>query len=420
MQAAGDAVDAPPATESRMQTCDCLLCDQVFQFDETRDASRRALLQQLHAHLVKEHRLVVADIDEVPDLPSYARHWKARLADAALTDVCHVIKTNTGANDVEESVDYFLLSPDSLPEEQELRLSLSLTRLHKVLAVQELERTDVAFSRQCLFCSQVFTGNRSVLLDHLKQDHHFNVGHPDNIVFVHDLLDAIQAKLDGLRCLFCDNKFTDWEAMKEHMRKKGHKQLDPECKDYDRFYLVNYLEAGRTFRSEESLHVSWTEEERDTSDWVGAAESLVCLFCRETRDDFDRLTQHMQEEHCFSFQGVTGCSFYQKVRFVNLIRSCVREHRCFSCGDAFPDAHLLLRHLKESRHASRPPSLDSLSQAPLVPAMKDDLLLSFLPDDDDGDNEAAGDGEAVQVISEEVRKISFQDLPIEVQQLIRE
>ena len=37
------------------------------------------------------------------------------------------------------------------------------------------------------------------------------------------------------------------QVLKEHMRKKMHKKLNPKNKMWDRFYLVNYLESGKTW-----------------------------------------------------------------------------------------------------------------------------------------------------------------------------
>ena len=42
-------------------------------------------------------------------------------------------------------------------------------------------------------------------------------------------------------CLFCEKEFKEWSILKDHMRKKGHKRLDPKNKEYDRFYVINYL-----------------------------------------------------------------------------------------------------------------------------------------------------------------------------------
>ena len=69
------------------------------------------------------------------------------------------------------------------------------------------------------------------------------------------------------------------------MRKKMHKKLNPKNKEWDKFYLVNYLEFGKTWediareddsgvRGEEELPSGWDTEDRDGedndwSDWRG-------------------------------------------------------------------------------------------------------------------------------------------------------
>lgn len=33
------------------------------------------------------------------------------------------------------------------------------------------------------------------------------------------------------------------------MRKKMHKRINPEDKNYDKFYLINYMEIGKTWQN---------------------------------------------------------------------------------------------------------------------------------------------------------------------------
>ena len=39
--------------------------------------------------------------------------------------------------------------------------------------------------------------------------------------------------------------------MKEHMRKKGHKKINPRNVSYDKYYIVNYLEFGRSWKEKD-------------------------------------------------------------------------------------------------------------------------------------------------------------------------
>ena len=49
------------------------------------------------------------------------------------------------------------------------------------MEIQQAEREDSTFSHRCLFCRDVFTGNRALLFQHMLEDHSFNVGQPDNL-----------------------------------------------------------------------------------------------------------------------------------------------------------------------------------------------------------------------------------------------
>ena len=147
--------------------------------------------------------------------------------------------------------DYFLLS-DNLTEDKELRLHLQLKRLEHVVEVQEKERNNANFRRNCFFCRTVFDGNQAQaqLLDHMAFDHNFSVGKPHNLVYVEELLDILEDKLNCLVCIYCEKVFKSREVLKEHMRKKNHKKINPRNPDYDKFYMINYLEMGETWKQD--------------------------------------------------------------------------------------------------------------------------------------------------------------------------
>jgi len=70
-------------------------------------------------------------------------------------------------------------------------------------------------------------------------------------VFVDELLEKLHERLENLRCLFCNNLFTERHVLREHMRKKQHKCINPNDVEYDKFYMVNYLEIGKTWKEVE-------------------------------------------------------------------------------------------------------------------------------------------------------------------------
>jgi hypothetical protein len=76
------------------------------------------------------------------------------------------------------------------------------------------------------------------------------------LVYVEKLLDILEEKLEKLVCIYCEKIFKSREVLKEHMRKKNHKKINPRDSNYDKYYLVNYLEFGK----------SWEKSSKDKSD----------------------------------------------------------------------------------------------------------------------------------------------------------
>lgn len=139
---------------------------------------------------------------------------------------------------------YYLLST-LIKADLELRHNL---QLDYVLKVQEFERTDTSFMRLCLFCRLNFEGKRRDYLKHLSEQHNLQFGSSDNLVFVEELLDVIEEKFNNLICIYCEKVFPEKMVLKEHMRKKLHKRINPRNKCYDKYFIVNYLEVGKNWQ----------------------------------------------------------------------------------------------------------------------------------------------------------------------------
>lgn len=221
----------------------CLLCEDTFNYPSEKANFLR--------HLTLEHKFIIGSVETISDLPSYIAYWRNKysLPKVKITDYCTVIRTKMEGEDCEQ--DYFLLS-DNLTEDKELRLHLQLKRLEHVVEVQEKERNNANFRRNCFFCRTVFDGNQAQaqLLDHMAFDHNFSVGKPHNLVYVEELLDILEDKLNCLVCIYCEKVFKSREVLKEHMRKKNHKKINPRNPDYDKFYMINYLEMGETWKQD--------------------------------------------------------------------------------------------------------------------------------------------------------------------------
>ncbi|XP_071454913.1 zinc finger protein 277, partial [Hetaerina americana] len=335
----------PVITPNVPSLAPCIFCDEHFPLDE--DGKDIALLQ----HMFFQHKLVVSDSQHIAGLSSYCNYWKARLSNNSPAEFFFGISVDPNSSTESMTGSYYLLS-DQLPEDRTLREGLQKRRLEWVLQWQEWERTDESFSRMCLFCKEVFSGKgaRAALLCHLSVNHNLQLGHPHNLIFIDVLLDKLQSKMNQMLCIYCGKKFTDWFVLKEHMRKKQHKRVNPKDPTFDRFYIVNYLERGKGWQD--------IQEERDVDDENGGASSegeapnndpcgdwsdwqeeslgdeshVRCLFCTFRGDDLVSVVAHMREEHCgFDLLTFDDRRFYSLVKIVNFIRRRVQEGRCIVC-----------------------------------------------------------------------------------------
>eukprot|EP00794_Sanderia_malayensis_P007448 gene7448-8270_t len=375
---------------SLTKTMECLLCSKTFQ--ATENGQKNPIL----SHLLKDHKVVISDVQFIADFPCYISYWKKRLSEEEFTNIFAVIKTNTGKSDKAPSEDYFLLS-EFLPEDRVLRERLKEERIAGILKEQESERSNPSFNRKCLFCKQQFKVHRHLLFEHMIKEHGFNIGNPDNIVHVNDMLDSLAKKLDSLCCIFCGKEFKDWGTLREHMRKKNHKRIDPKDKSYDKYYLINYLEPGKDWevlQAEEEEEVEKAEEE-----WSGWDDhlysSFMCLFCELSYQNVDNILIHMREEHDFDIKTVKdklGLDFYMQVKVVNYIRRQIQELKCPRCKDKQTSKAALDEHMNDKRHCCLPDDKAFWDQPEyFFPTIENDGLLCFLDDEDNDANDDNGE-----------------------------
>ena len=52
---------------------------------------------------------------------------------------------------------------------------------------------------------------------------------------------SLSGNVVSLQCLYCNRVFKDRTTLRDHMRKKQHRKLNPQDKKYDKFYIINYL-----------------------------------------------------------------------------------------------------------------------------------------------------------------------------------
>ncbi|XP_075553413.1 zinc finger protein 277 isoform X3 [Dermacentor variabilis] len=329
----------------------CIFCDIAFH------VNKMSNFENLLTHLLNAHKFVITNFSGVADPQGYFAYWKERFREIAdIREVCVAMKSNSGQNDVGTSEFYFLLS-DKLPEDDDIRRKLRKSKLNDVLASQELERSDTSFRRTCLFCKQIFTENRAALLNHMARDHNFSVGRPDNLVYVEDFLDVLEDKLNKLQCLYCEKTFKDWQSLKEHMRKKQHKKINPHNRVYDKYYVINYTEHGGPKLTEQDEDMEPVNDKPDEfEDWEDESEetSLICLMCSEAYASIPAITRHMK----------------------------VYLNACFVCSEKFSCHYQLLSHLSSNVHDNNVIDKSCWDQPQFYfPTYENDQLLCTLEDE---------------------------------------
>ena len=184
-------------------------------------------------------------------------------------------------------------------------------------------------------------------------DHNFSVGLPDNIVFVEEFLSLLDKKLSENICLYCEKTFKDRTVLKEHMRKKVHKKINPLNKEYDKFYLVNYLEPGKTWKEIMEEFDEYAQNE-DWSDWFEPDIEAICLFCDFQSSEQDILSKHISS-HNFDFLGLKrDFSIYQQIKIVNYVRRQVHEKKCIFCDQQSNSRDELTQHMQNLNHFQLP------------------------------------------------------------------
>lgn len=316
----------------------------------------------------------------------------------------------------EEDEVYYLLS-DILPKDKEIRLEIQRKSIEAVLTRHQFERTDQNFIRGCLYCRREVEPTRYQFVEHLFSKHFLQLGKPENLVYIDELIDFIEDKLINLICINCEKIFKDRPTLKEHMRKKGHKRINPENKAYDRFFMCNYkikeeqpkLHERKFYNPKSSPRAPKQPEEptifnsddSDWSDWEDRDQEIeiMCLFCSYKCIEFEALLAHMNETHKFSFNETTkSLSFYQKVKLVNFIRRKVHLKQCLSCEESCESTEELMTHMTKSNHIQCKES-DFEKPEFFFPTFEDDSFLCHL--DNFNDDEEMSDDSGAVVISED-------------------
>jgi hypothetical protein len=402
----GGAPPSIPAPKARVEHV-CLVCDAVAHSDDA-----------IQAHLLTEHRIVIGDSHKIALFPRYLKYWKQRLTSVPLTAVASQIKATADSGARIDQL-YYLLS-DILPEDRQQRLMLQRELLDDMLEKQADERQDKGKARPCLFCRQAPRG-RDELFEHMREAHGFAVGQPDNLVGIDRLLDVLRAKLDGLQCIYCERIFKDYATLRVHMKKKRHFKVNGRNKIYDQFYLINYLEWGKTWEDlqrepdddgESDATRSTVSEIDPWRDWQEAVdesdmleEPTFCAISNTPCANAALALSFMSEEHgvdLIALRKQWGLDVYGTIKLINYLRWCFSvAHKCPRCALQCANSAELLAHCKADEHMTPLPGAPFWDDAQfLIPVVDNDPLLRA-PDLFDGDDNWSDDDAAIDVMRKE-------------------
>lgn len=315
---------------------------------------------------------------------------------------------------------YYLLS-DVIMKDKKIRQDIQIQWIQDALSRHQFERVDKNFTKGCLFCRDKIESTRFHYVDHLYSKHFFNLGRFETLVYIDELVDFIEDKMNNLICIYCEKVFKDRAVLKEHMRKKAHKLINPDNKTYDRFYLCNYRmkdnspkeQSQRNSKPPQKSYLDTRDEteelsttifdssdDSDWSDWENDQEiEIICLFCSHKEKKFELLTSHMQTSHNFNFYESTKYyNFYQKVKMINYVRRKVHLKQCLSCEMSFESTAELIKHLETENHIECSEK-DFEKPEFFFPTFEDDAFLCNLDNIKD-DNDLSDDSGA-HVIAED-------------------
>ncbi|KAI8066748.1 hypothetical protein BC940DRAFT_302197 [Gongronella butleri] len=344
----------------------------------------------LVAHLKNEHQLTFSNLHHMyMALDPYLARWAAILrADPA--------SKKDNATFIEED-NVYMIGPHSSDLDQSIREEIQRIKLNEILEIQQRERdVDSLAPRKCLFC-KIVCESRFPLFKHMFNEHNFNIGLSDNLVNVDEFLNMLESKLTKLQCLYCEKTFTSPAVLRKHMRKKKHFKIAAKNRQYDRFYVINYLEPGKnweTFEQDNDDSDDGGKKEESWADWEeDVSEPTMCLFDEKVLPNPKDALAHMASAHGFDLNALRkakGYDFYKTIVLINYIRHRSSLNQCFSCGETVPEFAKLVPHMeiKGCLKAFVPDDAEFWKDPRyMLPIYENDPLLTGFDDDDESDVE---------------------------------
>ncbi|KAI7901828.1 uncharacterized protein BX663DRAFT_512541 [Cokeromyces recurvatus] len=375
-----DPIDlpVPPYHTTIVISCPFQGCNSPIPFVDT---------TSLVKHLKDDHQLVFKNLHHMyMALDTYLSRWAKEFENKSISEI--------GELDTNNNV--YVINPEKCALDKKIREDMQRAKLNEVLKTQQNEReNDSKVPRKCLFC-KIIGENRTTLFKHMFSEHNFNIGLPDNLVYVNEFLDTLEGKLSKLQCLYCEKTFTSPAVLRKHMRKKKHFKIAAKNRQYDRFYVINYLEPGKNWESFEHDTYDSDDDKQDDSwaDWEeDVQESTMCLFDTQVLPSPKEALDHMKKVHHFNLSELRktkGLDFYQVIVLINYIRHQSSNLTCFSCEKVFDNETELADHYKEGSCITKFVPMDApFWKDPrfLIPTYENDPLLTGFEEEENEEEE---------------------------------
>lgn len=109
------------------------------------------------------------------------------------------------------------------------------------------------------------------------------------------------------------------------MRKKKHFQVNPRNREYDRFYLVNYIQEKEDLSSQMEATTLDPDEDGEFEDWQEELDEgkTMCLFDELLFATNLECHEHMVSVHHFDIK-LIATDVYDRIKMINHIRRQVR------------------------------------------------------------------------------------------------
>jgi hypothetical protein len=194
----------------------------------------------------------------------------------------------------------------------------------------------------------------------------------------------------------CERIFKDYATLRMHMKKKRHFKVNGRNKIYDQFYLINYLEWGKTWEDlqrepdddgESEATISTISEIDPWRDWEETIdesdmleEPTTCAVCDERCINAALALTHLVEVHdidLIKLRTEWQLDVYATIKLINYLRWCYSvAHKCPRCALQCADVASLQAHVAAEghQHVARDAAFWDDAQY-LIPVVDNDPLL---------------------------------------------